>query len=321
MPMHILIGLGAGLISAIVFASATTGPVFMRFLLFLLTPLAIGLAALGWGQRSGMVAAITASALVALMTANPALGLMFAATQAGPILFLVHRANLYRDRPGDGNQPASREWYPTGQLVLWAAAISALVAIVALVAVSNGSIEGLQAQLTDQIEKSIKASLPQIDKQNALSPEDIATLTKVAVGFVPAGLAMSMMAGLLFSLWLAARIAASAGHLQRPWPDVAAMVFPAGTALALVASLIAAQLGGLFAVAGTAASGVLLFAYFLLGLAVVHYISRGNSWRPFLLWALYISLLFLNTVGILIVILFGLSETFLQLRRRAPGPD
>ncbi len=41
MPYKLLIALGAGLVSATVFASATTGPLLVRIVLFLLTPLAL----------------------------------------------------------------------------------------------------------------------------------------------------------------------------------------------------------------------------------------------------------------------------------------
>jgi len=58
MPYTLLIGLGAGLISAVVFASATTGPLLMRMLLFLLTPLPLFLAGLGLGPITAAIAGI-----------------------------------------------------------------------------------------------------------------------------------------------------------------------------------------------------------------------------------------------------------------------
>ena len=45
MRSHSLIGIGLGLVAAVVFASATTGPLFARFLLLFITPLAIYLSA------------------------------------------------------------------------------------------------------------------------------------------------------------------------------------------------------------------------------------------------------------------------------------
>jgi hypothetical protein len=58
MSYRLLIALGAGLISAVVFASATTGPLLMRMVLFLLTALPLFLAGLGLGPRAAAVAGV-----------------------------------------------------------------------------------------------------------------------------------------------------------------------------------------------------------------------------------------------------------------------
>ncbi len=51
MPTNVfLLALAAGIISAIVFASATTGAMLLRVVLFLLTPLSLYLAGLGLGH-------------------------------------------------------------------------------------------------------------------------------------------------------------------------------------------------------------------------------------------------------------------------------
>lgn len=321
MPNNLVIGLGLGLVSAVVFVSATTGPAFIRYLLFLLTPLALGLAALGWGRQAGLVAGLTASLLVALLLGQPAVGLVFAATQAAPILFLAHRAGLHRDIVTSAGPTGQVEWYPVGHLVLWAAAISSLIAILVLLSLGEGSVATIEEKLKEAIQGAVTANMPNIKTETPLTAEEIDALTDVAVAFTPAGIAISMMAGLLLNLYIAGRVSLSSGHAQRPWPDIAALTYPIGTAIVLVAAMLASQAGGFAGFAATAVTGTLFFAYLLLGLAVIHFVTRRQGWRLFALWLTYFSLVFLNTIAILLLILLGLFDTALGLRRKSKPPD
>ena len=67
MPFAILAGLGAGLVSALLFASATAGTLISVLVLFALSPMPVAIAGLGWGWGSAGVAAITGAAAVWLM--------------------------------------------------------------------------------------------------------------------------------------------------------------------------------------------------------------------------------------------------------------
>ena len=66
MPLGLLASLGAGLISAIVFASATTGPLVPRLILFLITPLPVFMAGLSLGWRSAAIAGAAAALFLGL---------------------------------------------------------------------------------------------------------------------------------------------------------------------------------------------------------------------------------------------------------------
>ena len=68
-------------------------------------------------------------------------------------------------------------------------------------------------------------------------------------------------------------------------------------------------------------AGPLFFAYVLLGLAVVHFVTRGRPWRPFALWALYITLFVMNTFASMSVALLGLAEAVWPVRKLNPPPD
>jgi hypothetical protein len=320
MPASVLIGLGAGLVSAVVFASAGTGPMAARILLFVLTPLPLLLAGLGWRWSAAAVGALAASALVALV-ASPFSALVFAATEGVPVTALAYLTMLHRSTPYASGMAPATEWYPPGRLIVWAAVIAGALSAFSL-ALMGGDAESLRAALRSFIENVVTKELPGSPGTQPLGEAEYDTLTELALTLLPAATAVSWMAALLFNLWLAARITLASGRLQRPWPDLAAITFPPGTPLLLAASTAASFAPGMLGLAAAGFAGSFYLAYVLLGLAVVHYTTRGRSWRPFALWGLYAALVLTNTGLSLLIAILGLIEQMISLRRpTAPPPS
>jgi hypothetical protein len=322
-----LAGAGLGLVSAVVFASATTGPFLVRFILMFITALPIALAGLGWGWRSAVLAGAV-GALIILLFSSPAAAAAFVLTQAAPMAVLTYLAVLSRplESPhasasyADGDDAVRLEWYPPGRLVVWSAVMSGLIAVLVLM-VLGGDLEQLRQTLGEFIKAAIAASLPTAESgQLQLSEAELAALSEIALSVLPAASAMSWMGSQLFNLWLAGRVTLASGQLARPWPDLAAITYPAGTPLAFGVVLFATSLSGYAGLAASAFAGGLFAAYLLLGLAILHYTTRGRSWRPFALWALYGALFVVNIwIGIVIAML-GIAETVLHLRARSGAP-
>lgn len=311
MSYRLLIALGAGLVSAIVFASATTGPLLMRMVLFLLTPLALFLAGLGLGPLAAALAGVAGTTLVLL--AGTALGaLVFFASQAVPVVLLIYLASLNRTLP-DG----TTEWYPVGRLVIAAALIAGGFATLTLLLL-GGDVDALRAALREMLQSFVNTELPKMPDAPTLGPAEIDEATSIALALLPAASAISTAGSLLFNIWLAGRITLASGRLQRPWPDLAAMVYPPVTPLLLALAVGCAFLPGLPGLIASGFAGPLFLAYVLLGLAVVHYATRGRPWRPFALWALYAALLVMNTIASLAVALLGLAEAIWPIRRIPP---
>lgn len=321
-PIH-LAGAGLGLVAAVVFASATTGPLIVRFLLIFITPLPIALAGFGWGWRAAALAGLVGSGLI-LLFGGPAVAGAFAVTQAAPMVVLTYLALLSRPlgegahaAPADG--PPQLEWYPPGRLVLWAAAMAGLLAIGSLMLL-GGDLETLRKTLAAFLEATVTASLPETDGQAQLSEAEMAALSEIALSVLPAASAMSWMASLMFNLWLAGRVTLASGQLGRPWPDLAAISYPQGTPLAFGVLLLGTMLAGYPGLAASALAGGLFVAYLLLGLAIVHYTTRGQTWRPFALWMLYAALVIVNIWIAIAIAMLGLAEAVLNLRARFPAP-
>lgn len=326
MPANFLIGLTAGLIAAVVFVSATTGPLAMRVLLFLLTPLSLFLAGLGWSWTAALIGGIAGTLALALAT-TPGIGMVFAIAHAIPVAILSYLVTLNRPAagPGPDTDPATRlEWYPVGRIVIWAAAISGAMALAAMVMIGP-DIETLKVTVRKLIDEVFKAQIEAVNGGKQLGEEELAKLTDVGLYLLPAATALSWMSTILLNLWLAGRITAASGKLQRPWPDIAAMRFPRLAPAVLALSTAATFLTGYPALAAAAISGAFYFAYVLMGLAVIHYITRGQPWRPFVLWALYGALFILNTGVSLVIAILGLADSFIAIRKPqqphgGPGP-
>lgn len=313
MPYTLLIALGAGLVSAVVFASATTGPLLMRMALFLLTPLALFLAGLGLGPATAAIAGIAGCAIV-FAAGSATAALVFAASQALPVFVLVYLASLNRPAP-EGTQ-----WYPVGRLVIAAALMAGLFATLTLILL-GGDIEALRASLRSLLESFVRTELPKMPDAPTFGPAELDEATTVALALLPAASAISTMGSLIFNMWLAGRITLASGRLQRPWPDLAAIAYPTVTPLLLAVATGAAFLSGLPGLIAAGFAGPLFFAYVLMGLAVIHYVTRGHPWRPFALWALYAALFIMNTIASLAVALVGLVDAIWPIRKPAAPRD
>lgn len=322
MRMPLLLGVCAGLVSAVIFAGAAAVPLLPRVLLFLLTPLPICLAGLAFGWRISVVAG-AAAILGILAAAGPRLGFAFAATEALPIAVLTYFALLHRTAASPAPGPANVEWYPVGRLVFWAALVAGLLALLSLLMLGP-DLDAVRKALRSALDTFVEAQLSTGATEGAvkaLSAEDMDKLAESALYLFPAFLAMSWMAGLLFTLWLAARILLAAGRLTRPWPDLALIAYPRGTPLVLAATMaVPLFVAGYPALVASGFAGALFLAYVLLGLAVVHFITRGQGWRPFALWALYLGLFALSSFVAPLLAILGLSESILPLRREPRAP-
>lgn len=307
------IALGAGLISATVFASATTGPTLARMVLLALVTLPIALAGYSYGGRAAVAAASSGTLLLALFS-TPAAGAAFAVTLAFPAALLVNLAFLHRDEP-DG----ATLWYPIGRIVLVAALLASCV--IALGLVMAGDLDKLRTAIRAAIDTMIKAGFGALPDSAVPSEADLVLATETMLQLLPSVSAAFWMGCILLCQWLAARVALMSGQLARPWPDLAALSFPLGTPLLLGAAIAAALLlEGVLRLMAMGFAGALYAAYVLLGLAILHFVTRGYSWRGAALAALYVALIILNSGASLLLVLIGLAGSFLPLRRLPGGP-
>jgi hypothetical protein len=148
-----------------------------------------------------------------------------------------------------------------------------------------------------------------------MSPQDIAALTDGLVARLPAAMALMWFLTLVLNLWVAGRISVASGRLGRPWPPLSQFRLPAAMALALAVALAISFAPGLPGMLANAVSTACLAAYVLQGLAIVHHVTRGKTWRGFLLAGLYAALVVTGSWGFHAIALIGLAEPISPLNR------
>ena len=307
-----LIGIGAGVVAALLFATVASGSV-LSIVLFYLAPLPILIAAIGWSHWAALVAALTAAILLALFLA-PFFLIAFMIGVGLPAWWLGYLALLARTQD-DG----SVEWYPAGRLAVWAAILAAAV-VIAAIANFGFDEESFRSGLRASFERILRAQTrTPADAPLEIRGMDAKNVVNVLVALIPLAAAVLATITNCANLWLAGRIVRISGRLRRPWPDLPAMQFPPMTSAVLAAALAASFLSGLIGTIGSILAAALLMAFGLLGLAVVHALTRGRDARGLILGAVYAAVLVFGW-PILFFALLGIAESAFALRARYAAP-
>jgi Predicted membrane protein (DUF2232) len=309
---NILVGLGAGAAAALLFASVASGSLLSLFL-FYLAPLPILIAALGWSHLSGLIAAVVASVCLGLVF-GPLFFFAFLLGIAVPAWWLGYLALLAR--PAAGGEV---EWYPPGRLVLWAAALAAGVVAIALLQIGGD---------TDTIRNGLKEALGRLlrletggapDEPLSLpgiaEPERLIELLAIMLPPVAAGCGALT---LVLNLWIAGRVVDLSGRLKRPWPDIPGMTFPRYAPALLALAIAAAFVPALVGLIATLFAGTLSIAFTLLGLAVLHAVTRGVPGRTAILGGAYAAVFVLGWPA-LAAVLLAIADMIFGWRARAAG--
>lgn len=308
MPKDLAIAAGGGVASAALYLATVfeSPPALILAYLAFLPLFAVGF---GWGAGAAMVAAILATALVALAT-SWVVGFAFALAYSVPAALIARLAMRSRREPN-----GVIEWYPVGSLVSWLA-VYACGGFV-LLALPNGD-SGIREAVA-QVETVITSILPV--EQNP----QLAVLVRIVTGFFPALMIVSWVVMAVINMVLAHGLLERFGRGRRPAPKAAAIDVPqwytavvvAAAALALVARALGLDTLGFVARNSALA---LLVPHFLVGLAVVHVWARQWRARLAILAGFYLLLLVFGDRGLLFLVVgLGFMEQWLSLRQRFAG--
>jgi Predicted membrane protein (DUF2232) len=317
----VVIGASAGAASALLFASVASGSLF-SIILFYLAPLPILIAAIGWSHWSGLTAALVAATGLALVFGT----LFFIAFLVGvglPAWWLGYLALLARASANGSGEPF--EWYPPGRLVLWGALLATLV-VVAAIPNFGLDADSFRAGLRASFERMLRAQTHTPANAPLQLPglSDTGRFLDLLVAAVPPAAAVLATLTNVVNLWLAGRIVRVSGRLRRPWPDLATITFPAFAPGLLAAAVAGTFVPGMTGIVATVLAMSLFMAYAILGLAVLHAITRGKNSRTLVLAGAYAAVLVFGWPALALAML-GLADAAFDIRgrvahRRPPPP-
>ncbi len=267
---------------------------------------AIGLA---YGVTQAALVALAAMIIMGVILA-PSLSIAFAILFAVPILVTLRQALLSRQ-----NEAGDYIFYPLDRLILMVIGICGFGAVVLFTLM--GGATGLPQSFANALASSpeIRELLGQM--YNLSRPEDILRVANIMLitGFASWPLIV------LGNLQIAQALLVKTGLNMRPKTDYERLQLPQWLSLILGALLI-----GAFFTSGTLATllatlaAITIGAYFLLGLAIIHAISRHWNARGFFLAGLYF-LIFMMAWVIIPVSLMGLLDTRFDFRKLKQHPD
>lgn len=323
MIRHVLLGIGAGLVAALLFAAVRSGSSPAVALMYL-APLPILIVSLGWHHLLGVLA-LAVGAFAICVVLRPSTGIAFALGPALSAWLLAYLTLLVR--PASGAEPAAPglRWYPTGKLLMWVGVAGALIALCALAA-ATGLDYGQYREILTQAASALVRREARIDRSGSVGQTlglRNTDVVQILIALAPLLLGAMLSLILAVNLWLAGRVVAISGRLARPWPDIPSTRMPLAAAGLLAAGLVLSASSGFAGVAGSALVGGLAMAFALQGLTVMHDVSRHRAGRRLILSAAYLMTVVLGYVFLPAFALLGVADTAFPLRRalRAQPPS
>ena len=301
---NILVGLGAGLAAALLFAGLVTGTT-LALPLFLLSPLPIAIAGLGFGTLAGAIGAGFAAALIGAVLA-PQSGIFHLLAFGAPVAWAAHLIGLSRQTAAASEE---REWFPLDR-VLFRLTIAAAVAVILV-----GMMFGYDPKSwTDMVLTGAEAMFAGAGS-DAPSRADLEPIVSMSVSLMPITSTVLVLTVIVFNSWLGARIARMSGQLQRPWTPVWTVSLPQLGAVVFGLGLLAWFFPGPVGYIGGTFIGASACAFVMTGFGLLHFALAARPSRGAILFATYLATV-LFALPIAVAAIGGIADTLLGLRRR-----
>jgi hypothetical protein len=306
MPRDLLLAFALGGASALAHMAMLLGGAG-ALIFALLAPLPVFYAGLAMGPRSALIAGAVGTAVSLALGLWTAFGFLLEVA-LGPFL-LTGRAVLFRAMP-DGKT----EWYPVGWLFGWLAGLAG-GALIALHVWFLGSEGGL----TGALEQTLRAYLEQLRDAGVLRElglqQDTAAVAATMARIMPGAAGAVWMLVMIANGALAQGLALRFGKAIRPVARLVNMELPIWLLIALPAALVLSFLDGPIGALGASLLPVAMVPVLFQGCAVVHVLARRTPLPGFAVGFFYALMLVFGAL-VLVVILLGLAEHWLKVRRR-----
>ncbi len=293
----------------IVFAAIGSFVLFAALIFMPFAPVPVAAIGLSFGVAQAAMVAALAIMMTAIIL-SPPLAMVFAITFLVPTIVLVRQALLSR-------QAANGDYifFPLTQLIMLTLGMTGIGAS-SLFLIPGGAV-GLTVDFDNAIQQSPEVRTALMQVYGISSEEEMLWIANVMLVSGFAGWPLLLLGNMQIAQALLVQVKRNLrpqenyDTLQLPRRLVAPLaIFMAGAAL----------LPGWPATLSAALAAMILAAYFLLGLAIIHAISRHWNGRGLLLAALYF-LIFVMAWVIIPVSLMGLLDTRFDFRKLNQRPD
>ena len=248
--------------------------------------------------------ASTGAALMAWVYGGFAAAGIFLAIQVAPTLFVVQRLSA---TASDAGAPGD---YPTGRILAETLAAVAVVTIVAVlwVDLASDGIEAVVAEFAGSLAEALGGS------------QAVAPLHALAVRWahwLPAIVATSWAVMIIANALLGQALAAKSGMARRAFSPMSTLELPGWCLPALVAVFLPTfWAGGLLQYLSAIVFLLLSVAYIGLGLGVIHALVRKRTSSSMPIFAFYALFVIFSWPLALIVVVLGVVDDLIGLRRR-----
>ena len=188
-------------------------------------------------------------------------------------------------------------------------AIAAVALMLTVAVIAYGGLPEFEATMVASYETMLKAAAAK--GQSSLKDEDVHRTALWFSSLLPWLMSSFAVIFYVANLWLAARIARTSGGFGTEWPDIPRNLrLPRFAALLLAVSLGLSFTTGPVGLSSHIVSAALVAGFSLQGLAVIHALTRGHSWRPAALVFTY------GLVPFVFWAMLGLLDTAFSFRDR-----
>lgn len=305
MNRDLLGGIGAGAVSALLWASITLGGggIFLCYL----SPLPLLMVGLSLGSRAGNIG-IVAGVLVSGLAGNAIFALIYIVMIGFPVGLIVRQALMTRRL-----RSGAVEWYKPGDLLARLAGVASVMIIVA--GFVHFDVDGgLPAAIGQYLDRILEARF------SLGSPGDRATLVSRLTPFFPAIVAGSWLLFLTVNGTLAQGLLVRLGRSIRPTPVYSEIALPDWIYWAIViAAGVALLSSGTANFVAMNVVAVLATPFFFVGLGTIHIMVRRLTAPTMALVGLYGIILVFGLVPFVAVAGLGFIEQWTDLRNRYGG--
>lgn len=293
-------GILAGIAATLLVLGANAQP-SLAFVLYASSALPVLIAGLGWGNRTAIVAIVTAALLGSILV-SPYFALALGIFTLVPAGWLSHLANLARPASELGGPDNLMAWYPISDILLH------LCGLVTVAMIILGMMIGYGPELTDAIVDAMSEALSAQNPEFASDAAALAQTKKLIVLMMPMIQGAMWVLLLFLAFYIATRIVSRSDRAVRPREDMpSALRMNRNAIFVFLAGIVMMFLGGVPAMIGATISGTFGAGFLMAGFASLHFRSLGKDWRlPALILCYLSSMMMLPAIGIMII---GLSDT------------